>query len=496
MVRPGDQVHIGFRYTDAAGATKWITASTRVVTHPVLDLMDAEFRTPMTSAFVGENLNLRVVDAGADTTEAPDVVQVLVQAKSGAKQAINLHESGPHTGIFKARQVLSYASTAAPKKPGSPDESSDALSEVAEAGLDVVYGDTVAALYTAANGLKSDKRMVTISKGADGTIEPFSKKYDDPQIAMRTQFSLAEAYLELAKRHRKLNEHEAAALGFETAKQLLSKAMDQFTDPDTRAHAEYLLGVLTMEDADVTEEKDLRETRYRAALSRFLNVTGTYPQTIHASKAQYQIATIYERLKEPEIAAQEYVKLAYKYPDSEFLAVSMARLGAHFLKKASEYEAKAKPLIEKAKAEENKDAGFEGEALMKMAVAEYLKTASIFGRLQQRFPSDPLAGQAGLRAGQSFMRAGKNQDAIEAFQRVIAEEGYDGKTIRSQAMYWAGMCYQALKQPLAAYSVFKRLTYDFPESEWAAYARGQLSQEGMLDLETKLELERLETEKQ
>jgi outer membrane protein assembly factor BamD (BamD/ComL family) len=496
VVLPGDNVHIGFRYTDAAGATQWLTATTRAVSHPVLDIMEEEYRTPMTSAYVGENLYLRVVDASADTTDAPDVVQVLAQAKSGAKQAVELHETGPHTGIFKSQLMLSYAS-GAPQAPAPAPQEGDAEvpATPSDTGLAVVYGDTVAARYTDAQGVKTDTLMVTISKGADGTIEPFSKQYDDPQIAMRTQFSLAEAYLELAKRHRKLNELEAAALGFETAKQLLSKAMDQFTDPETRAHAEYLLGMLTMEDADVTEEVELKETRYRAALSRFLNITGTYPQAIHASKAQYQIATIYERLKEPEIAAQEYVKLAYKYPDSEFLATSMARLGTHFLKKASEYEAKAKPLLEKAKAEENKDAGFEGEALMKMAVAEYLKTATIFGRLQERFPSDPLAGQAGLRAGQAYMRAGKNQDAVEAFQRVIAEEGYDGKTIRAQAMYWAGMGYQALKQPLAAYSVFKRLTYDFPESEWAAFARGQLSQEGMLDLETKLEMQRLEGEK-
>jgi outer membrane protein assembly factor BamD (BamD/ComL family) len=132
--------------------------------------------------------------------------------------------------------------------------------------------------------------------------------------------------------------------------------------------------------------------------------------------------------------------------------------------------------------------------MKKMAVAEYLKTASIFGRLQQRFPTDPLAGQAGLRAGQSFMRANKHQEAIDAFKRVIAEPSYDGVTIRAQAMYWSGMSYQALRQPMAAYSNFKRLTYDFPESEWAAFARGQLSQEGMLDLEDKLELERLESE--
>jgi TolA-binding protein len=91
------------------------------------------------------------------------------------------------------------------------------------------------------------------------------------------------------------------------------------------------------------------------------------------------------------------------------------------------------------------------------------------------------------------MRAGKNQEAVDAFKRVMDEPSYDGVTIRAQAMYWSGMCYQTLRQPMAAYSNFKRLTYDFPESEWAAFARGQLSQEGMLNLEDKLEIERLES---
>ncbi len=494
VVRPGENVHIGFRYTAPDGSEKWATATTKVVTHPAFDLMATDHRATMTAAYVGENLNLRVVDPGADLTDAADTVKVLVQAKSGAKHTVELHESGTHTGIFKGSYQLSYAGAPAAPEP-APVGTEPAAYDVRASGFPVTYGDTVAARYTDANGIKTATRMVTISKGADGTIEPFSKKYDDPEIAKRTQFSLAEAYLEVAKRRRKLGENEAADLDYITAKQLLSGAMDQFNDPSTRAHAEYLLGSLTMEEAESTEDAETKETRYRAALSRFINITGSYSETVHAAKAQYQIATIYERLKEPDIAAQEYVKLAYKYPDSEHLAVSMARLGTHFLKKAAEYEAKAKPLLEKAAADEtDKDAAFEGEAMNKMAVAEYLKTARIFGRLQERFPTDPLAGQAGLRAGQSFMRAAKHQEAVDAFKRVIAEPSYDGVTIRAQAMYWSGMSYQALRQPMAAYSHFKRLTYDFPESEWAAFARGQLSQEGMLDLEDNLEMERLESE--
>ncbi|MEM7392121.1 MAG: tetratricopeptide repeat protein, partial [Verrucomicrobiota bacterium] len=68
----------------------------------------------------------------------------------------------------------------------------------------------------------------------------------------------------------------------------------------------------------------------------------------------------------------------------------------------------------------------------------------------------------------------------------------DGATLRSQAMYWTGMCYEEMRQQMAAYSMYKRLTYDFPESKWASYARAQLSQDGMLNLENRLEIERLE----
>ncbi|QTN33086.1 outer membrane protein assembly factor BamD [Akkermansiaceae bacterium] len=485
----GEKIHFGFQYTDAAGEKQWLTASAKVIAHPVFDVLQEDYRSPMTSAYVGENLNLRVVDLGADVSDAADTVSVLVQSKAGEKHPVELRESGPHTGIFKAAYQLSYAG--AKREVPAPTEGEPAPYDVRREGFPVAYGDTVAARYTDANGVKTETAMVTISKGADGSIRPFSKTYDDAEIAMRTQFSLAEAYLEMAKRHRLLGQTEMAEIEYASAKQLLSKAMDQFTDPDTRAHAEYLLGNLTMEEADTTEEADLKETRYRAALSRFLSVTGSYPQTLHASKAQYRIATLYERLGEPDIAAQEYVKLAYKYPDSEYLATSMARLGSHFLKAAAAYEAQAKPLLAK---EDDKDAVFEGEALQKMAVREYLKTAQIFGRLQERFPSDELAGQAGLRCGQAYMRADKKQEAVAAFQRVIAEESYDGPEIRAQAIYWTGMCYLDLSQQMAAYSSFKRLTYDFPESKWAAYARGQLSQESLLNLESKLELERLENE--
>jgi tetratricopeptide (TPR) repeat protein len=481
VAKPGDTIYFGFRYTNPEGQEQWETSTAKVVTHPAFDIMSEGYTKEVDKAYAGERLYLRVVDLGADVSDDIDNVRLLMQAKSGAKYYLTLSESGPHTGIFRDDVLLSYS-----REPGQLPEERDINRE----GLPITYGDTVAARYTDTNGLSTETEFVTISKGADGAIAPFSKVYEDEEMAMRTQFSLAEAYLEMAKRHRKLGQPEKADQEYRSAKMLLAKAMDQFTDPDTRAHAEYLLGTLTMEEADATEAGELRETRFRAALSRFMNVTGSYPFTIHASRAQYRIATVYEKLGESDIAAQEYVKLAYKYPDSEYLATSMARLGTHFLKKAAAYEQQAKPLL--ARAEEDKDAAYEGEALQELAVREYLKTASIFSRLQERFPSNKLAGPAGLRAGQAYMRADRKRDAIQTFNQLIHEESYDGLEVRAQAMYWMGMCYQDLREEMAAYSHFKRLTYDFPESKWASYARAQLSQERLLKLESELELERLE----
>lgn len=488
VVRPGDRIHLAMPYTDSNGKEQWLTASTAVITHPAFDLV-GEDGIETTAAFVGESLLPRVIDLGADVSDDADTVGVLFQAKSGAKTQAVLHETAPHSGIFQAACTLTYAS-AQDQTPldefGTPSTASQSLP--------VVYGDMVAARYTDRAGVSTETAFVSISKGADGTIAPFSKTYGDAEIAARTQFSLAEAYLEMAKRHRGLGQIETANIEYAAAKQMLSSVMNAFPDPDTRAHAEFLLGNLTLEEAKTATDPAARETLLRSALARFMSVTGSYPDTLHASKAQFATAMVYEALGEPEIAAQDYVKLAYKYPDSEYLAKAMARLGTFFLMRAAALEKKAAPYLERA--ETDPEAKFQSEKLREEAIIEYLKTAKIFGRLHERFPSHELAGPAGLQAGESYMRAGQTQRALDTFLKVSRDQAYDGPKIRARAMYWAGTCYQKLRQPMAAFSIYKRLTYDFPESEWAKNAIGQLSQPGLADLESKLELERLEAQQE
>jgi tetratricopeptide (TPR) repeat protein len=491
VVRPGETIYIGFRYADANGAEQWLIGESAVSTHPVLDVMTEDYREALEQAFVGESMYLRVVDLGADISDQGDSVEVLIQAESGAKYRVELPEVDTHSGVFRGRIALRYASkhSAAPQVADDSANTNTPAYNVLRDGFPVVYGDVVAMRYTDANDVHSETRLLHLMKGADATLRPFSKKYKDEDIAMRTQFALAEANLEMAKRHRRLGQKALAKDEYARAKDLLQKAMEMFRDPTTRAQAEYMLGSLTQEEAETTSDQELQEERYRAALSRYMRVTRRYGETLPAAKAQFMIATVYEALGEPEIAAQEYVKLAYKYPDSEFLALAMARLGTHFQRKAAAYEKQAKKLLAQT---EDADALSQGSAFEHMYISEYIKSAEIFTRLQRRFPDHEFAGKGGLRAGQAYMRAAKNRDAVNVLKRVFENESYNGRDVRAEAMYWGGVCYDRLGEPIAAYAVFKRLTYDFPESKWAAFARGQLSSEKLLRLEVNLERKRLE----
>lgn len=485
-VRTGERVHIGVSFTDEQGRPRWTTASATVITRPMLDLMQPDYREPMTEAHVGQSVCLRVVDFARDRGDDRDSLEVYLAAKSGARRNVTLRETSPHSGVFKANLPLIYARSPS-AGPSVPDAQSREAAE--DQGLPVVYGDTVAARYTDPGGLKTPIAHLSVARGADGSIVPFSKRYDDSTMAMQTQFAMAESYLELARRHRDLKQVQEAAREFAVARQLLANTIAFFGDPETRAHAEYLLGNLTMEDAEAADAGESRGDRYRAALARFMNITGSYPDSIYAARAQFQIAVVYERLGEPDIAAQEYVKLAYKYPDSENLATAMARLGTHFQRRATELQKQAQPLLAQA---DNRDAQFDAQALQEQARQEFVKAAQIFERLQSRFPDHELAGKAGLRAGQIYIRVDDPGRALAVLKTLIDNQGYDGATLRAEAMYWAGRCLLSLKQPLPAYALFKRITYDFPESPWAAYARAQLSTDQMLQLDRRVEIDRLE----
>jgi outer membrane protein assembly factor BamD (BamD/ComL family) len=471
-VKAGDIVHVGYPYKDATDAVKWITASFRVESHPFLDVMDTSYAEPLAKAFVGEKINLRLIDMGLDRGPERDIATVTLKATSGATTTYELQETQAHSGIFKSAFAISYA----------PAQLPDKLPPVALNGFPVRYGDDVAISYTAKDDNQS--HSVKVNMGADGLIEPFSKRYNGDDMAVRTSFTLAECYFELAKKHREMEQESLARREIGQARKLLAEAIATHRDDDLRAHAEYLLGNLAQEFADLAKNDDAKLPMYQDALARFSKIPTDYPDTEFAPKAQFKTALVYEKMGESENALEEYVKLAYKYPKHELIPSVMSRLGGYFQEIGQKFKKQADAIRDK------KDDASKAEVLRldQLSYPEFLNAAMVFAKLQQRFPDDPLAGLSGLRAGQNYMRALQYEKAVKIFTQVFENQAYDEREVRSQALYWSGMCYERINAIMpegnwkghgqamdTAYQSYRRITFDFPDSIWAKYARGRLA---------------------
>lgn len=460
-VRPGDTVHIGFAYLDKQGKAQWLTSKATLTSHDFIDVMNSRFRQDISAAFVGEKMFVRVIAPDRDKTPDRDVITVNLKAKSGANVPYSLRETEVHSGVFKGSFGLTYASEPASTK----------LPSVALHGLPVKYGDTVTVSYD--NERSGPIALdVSVNKGADGGVEPFTKQYGEGGVAVQTTFTLAECFFELAKHHRKMEEESLARRQMGHAQKLLAEAVATHRDENLQAQAEYLLGNLAQEYADLAENDASRKAMYQDALARFSKIPLDYPDSEFAPKAQFKKGLVYEKLGEVDIAVEEYVKLAYKYPDHDLIPSVMSRLGSYFQAQGKALKTQAESLEQD---ENNTEALGEALKLRERMVKEYRNAAQVFKKLQDRFPNDPLAGLAGLRSAQNFLRAGDYQDAIDGFQVVIDTEQYDGKTIRSQAMFWSGISYERLGNSRAAYQLYRRTTFDFPDSIWAKQSRGRLA---------------------
>ncbi|MBT3199974.1 MAG: hypothetical protein HN350_08650, partial [Phycisphaerales bacterium] len=425
-VRHGDRVHIGYAYKDEQGKSQWYTATVTLASNAFLDVMDGRYRRAISKAYVGEKLYVRLIAPALDSSDQRDVTTVNIKAESGSVTAFQLRETSAHTGEFKGSFALSYAA----KAPTGD------MPSVELHGFPVKYGDKVAVSYKDSNSSGPPALSVFVNKGADGGIEPFSKRYTEDAVAIKTTFTLAECFFELAKHHRKMDQESLARREMGHAQKLLAEAIASHKDDELRAHAEYLLGNLAQEYADLSKNEASKKLMYQDALARFSKIPLDYPDAEFAPKAQFKKALIYEKMGELDIAVEEYVKLAYKYPDHELIPMVMSRLGAYFQKQGLAYKTQAEELEKK---ENDTHAAGEAIRLREAAVKEYLNAAQVFAKLQKRFSDDKLAGLAGLRSAQNFMRAGHFATAVKGFQKVVDAEQYDGKTIRAQAIFWSGL---------------------------------------------------------
>ena len=476
-VRAGDKVYIGYAYKDEQGKPQWHTTTVTLTSDAFLDVMNGRYRREISKAFVGEKLYVRLIAPGLDQGPDRDATTVDLKAASGGTTAFQLRETAAHSGHFKGSFALGYASKPTSKK----------LPSVALHGFPVKYGDQVTVSVSgkalaaggAGPGASALPLTVSVNKGADGAVEPFSKRYGEDGVAIRTTFTLAECFFELAKHHRKMDQESLARREMSHAQKLLAEAIASHQDDELKAHAEYLLGNLAQEYADLSKNEASKQLMYQDALARFSKIPLDYPDTEFAPQAQFKKALVYEKMGELDIAVEEYVKLAYKYPDHELIPSVMSRLGSYFQKLGLTYKNEAEALEKK---ENDVEAAGEAIRFRELATKECLNAATVFSKLQSRFPDDKLAGLAGLRSAQNYMRAGDYKTAVEAFKIVIDNESYDGRDIRAQALYWNGLSHERMAAQSSrgddlqtAYEIYRRTTFDFPDSVWAKYSRGRLA---------------------
>jgi TolA-binding protein len=75
------------------------------------------------------------------------------------------------------------------------------------------------------------------------------------------------------------------------------------------------------------------------------------------------------------------------------------------------------------------------------------------------------------------MHATEYDLAVETFRKVVDNPRKYKPDLVAEAMYWCGDSYMTLEDYVESYRMFKKLTWDYPATMWAKYARGRLTDE-------------------
>jgi outer membrane protein assembly factor BamD (BamD/ComL family) len=459
-IRPDDEITVAYEIPGETNqASRWLTQRIVLSANAFFDVMDQRYQEPLRTLYVGERVYLRIVDPLRDTTSQKDSITVKIPVAGGSlTQSLALVETFAHSGTFKGSFLATYSGTSSNALP--PDV------------VPVNYGETLSMSYQAAVGGLPMIRTVQIRQGADGTVLPFTKRFAEPEVAVQTQFTIAEAYFELAKKHRELKQEDLARLEIAQGKKLLEEAIRDYPETEERAHADYLLANLSLEYAEELQDPEAKKKRYMEAVTRFSDLVSNYSGSPYAPKSQFKKALAFEKLGELEQACEEYVKLSYRYPDNELVAETIARLGQYFMVRGKEWQDKANAetdIVKKEKA--------------RRQMLDMFKTAAqVFSRLSVRFPDHQLAGKTIVLSAQCWIRAEELDQAIAVFGSVIEAKKASSDLI-AQSMYWSGDCYIKKKDFVNAYRMLKKLTWDYPETTWAKYARGRLSEAALASIE-------------
>ena len=457
-IKGNDVIYVGFKYKDWEDQEHWITQKVDMTATSTFHVMDRRYDKYVKGMYVGQTVYFRVIDPMKDRSPEPDRVTVDLVTNTKRRITVELRETFEHTGEFHGLIKPVYATE---------------REKVEEGKLGVAYGDKIIATY------KTDGRKIVreipVYKGSDGELIAFSKTFADKEIAVQTQFTIAEAFFELAKKHRALKKIELARREIKQGKRLLEEAMRDFPGTETKAQADYLLANLSLEFALDAKHRSIKLKHFMEAINRFGEIVASNPDSPYAPKSQYKKALTYEKMGQLDHACEEYVKLSYRYPNNELVAETISRLGGYFWKKGKAFNdlSGGSDLSE-----------VEAYKLKTKSKTMYRTAAEVFGRLAVRFPLHKLAGKTTVLSGQAYIQAQDYPKAIEVLEKAV--KTYEGnKKLAPEAMYWCADSQYRMKELVGSYRMWKRLTWDYPATKWAKYARGRLAQPDMVMIEEK-----------
>ncbi len=425
-----------------------------------MGLYDKSYTIPEETTHLGQGFNVRVHDPDRDTTDGRDSVSITLKSeKTNDTITMKLDETLEHSGVFTGSvKVNLKGGENTERGPGNLIWSN--------------FGDKISFTYMDEIPLHS-KEAKTVSVtgevviGSDGELAAFTKKFKDPDMAVKTNFLMAEALFELAKSHKAIKgadgkpdkaKTEQAKSEIAKGKRVLEEALRDYPNTSLKAQGEFLLANLSQQLDD-----------YKTAISQFSSVISKYPDSEYAPKSYYQKAVCYEKMaaleKEParkkqigEMACEEYVRLTYLYPTSRLATDSKLRLGNYYYR-----------------------------------MKHYRLAASVLEKFGEAHPDHNFAPKAMLLAGYASRRNEQLKEsqakkikqvykpdytqAIRIFSSI--EERYKNNPAeRAEALYWAGDSLYAQgshEGKVKAYQFFQRLIWDYPETRWAKEARGRMA---------------------
>ena len=411
-----------------AAAPTPLTASARLITDGKLVCADSEYQKDITAVHVGERLYLKVVDFDADRGPDRDKIKVRIKTKRGEDETVELVETLAHSGTFTGSVLLKPVEkpTAGNIKPETPE-------------LECYFGDTIEVTYaderaaSTSDGKLVSSATVAVVIGTDGKLQAFSKVFSEEQLAVETQFHIAESHFELFKSHKALGREADAKAALESGRRVLREVMEDYPNPKYTPRVSYLLGQFAQE---------LKQ--YGEAVAAYQVIVKQYPDHVLAPDAQFKLAQSYEDAGEFNQALEAYVTLAATYPKNPLIANVMVRISEHFYSKTENYKV----------------------------------AAQVGEKFLEKFDGHKWGPKMAFRVGQCYYKDKQYAKAAETFDKFVKTFREDA--LAADAMFWAGESYRTANNMKKAFESYNKCRWDYPATEAAKYARGRLALPEML----------------